>query len=129
MKQIALFLMLMLVPACTSIQTVTSAVSTVAGIKVPQNDVAAAVVAFNAAEKAATRYLLLPTCKPPQTTLKNACKTQGGVALLGRDVPAGRAARDELWAASKADPSGAGPKSLVTAVIAAVSAINQDTSR
>lgn len=130
-RLLGVFLLAIVLPlaGCTQLRSVSSAVSTVAGISVPQKDVAAAVQSFNIAQKAATKYLLFPTCKPGQTTAINACKTAGGVALLGRDLKAGRAARDKLWAAATSSPGGVGPKALVTAVIAAVSALNADIAK
>jgi len=113
---------------CAELKTMGSAVSTAAGISVPQKDVAAAVQAFNTAEQAATHYLQLPTCQAGQTTLKNGCKTRSGVLLIAKDMRAGRAARDALWTASKASPDGSGPRALLSAVIAGVTALNSDVN-
>jgi hypothetical protein len=111
---------------CAEFAKIKAAVTTVTGLTVPQKDVAAAVQAFNATEKAVTKYLLLPTCSADQGTITDACKQASSIPAIARDLKAGRAARDKLWSASVADPNGVGATTLVSAVIAAVSALNAD---
>lgn len=118
---LALFL-----PACADIQAVGSAVSVATNLSVPQKDVAAAVVAFDGAQDTASAYLQQPTCKVGQSVALNGCKTKKGVALLAKDVPAGRAARNSLWNASLGATAGVTSRSLLTAVIAATSALSAD---
>lgn len=97
----------------------------VAGITVPPKITAVAVTTFDAVEVSATNYLRLPMCTDGQTTLKDACKDAKVVPQLIKDVRAGRAARDALWASAKAN-AGSGIKDLYTAVMAAISKIKGD---
>ena len=106
-----------------------SALKSVAGFSVSQKNVAIAVQAFDAVEASATNYLRLPACTDGQTTLGDGCRQPAVVPALIKDVRAGRAARDSLWAAAKAAPDGVGIKAAYEAVIAATAAIEQDLSR
>lgn len=104
---------------CASIQAVT-------GASVPANQVAAAIVSFDAAQDAATVYLHEKTCVAGQTPLANACKTRAGVLLLARDVPIGRKARDDLWIASGNGTRPVGARGLLTAVLDATAVLSSD---
>ena len=106
-----------------------AAIKTVAGLTVSQKYVGVAVQGFDAVEVSATQYLKLPTCTVGQSTLSTACKKAAVVPALIKDVRAGRASRDSLWASSKANPEGVGAIDLYNAVIAATATINSDLSK
>lgn len=106
-----------------------AAIKTVAGLTVSQKYVAVAVQGYDAVEVSATQYLRLPTCAAGQSTLSTACKKPVVIPVLIKDVRAGRAARDSLWASSKANPDGVGAIDLYNAVIAATTTINSDLAK
>jgi hypothetical protein len=118
-KLIAMGALALMLTGCSAIKTVT-------GLAVTQQQVAVAVQAFDAVEETATNYLSLPSCTTGQTTLANACKNPKAVTKLIADVKAGRAARDSLWNASQAATQGVGAIDLYNAVNAAVTAIHAD---
>ena len=108
--------------SCSTIKALESA-------SVSQKSVAAAVQAFDGVETTATNYLNLPTCATGQSTASNACKKTAVVPTLVKDIRAGRAARDSLWAASKANSSSTGLTAAYNAVMAAVATIQTDLSK
>lgn len=95
------------------------------GVNVSQQQVSVAVQSFNAVEASVTNYLKLPNCAAGQS-IASGCKDPSSIQAIGNDLHAGRAARDKLWNASLANPSGVGLETLAATVVAAVAKLNAD---
>lgn len=120
---------LLIAGACALALTSCSTVKELAGIEVNQQTIGVAVLAFDAAEVSAGKYTKLPDCTTGQTTGAAACKNPIIASLVKADVLKARAARDSLWAASKASPSGVGVTAAYQAFVAATGAIKTDLAK
>lgn len=111
---------------CGAVQDVEYAVTA----KIPQNQIATAVQSFDALEVSATQYLKLPICAAG-VSIATGCKAPGSATKVITDVKAGRAARNALWASSKASSDGGVPAtSLVyTTFTSYVSAVSADIGK
>lgn len=126
MKNLAVFAVVMGLGGCGAVQDVEYAVTA----KIPQNQIATAVQSFDALEVSATQYIKLPTCAAG-ISIATGCKAPGSAMNVISDVQAGRAARNALWASSKASSDGSVPAtSLVyTTFTSYVSAVSADIGK
>jgi hypothetical protein len=126
MKNLAVLAVVAGLGGCAAVQDVEFAVTA----KIPQNQIATAVQGFDALEVSATQYIKLPTCAAG-VSIATGCKAPGSASKVVSDVRAGIAARNALWASSKASSDGSVPAtSLVyTTFTGYVTAINSDIGK
>ena len=102
-----------------------STVKAVTGFTVDQKTVAVAVTASVAAEQTAKNVIKLPICAEGKHTIVDGCVTADDGDTIIKYTRSVQAARDSLWAAAKADPTGVGAYDAYQALTSATSALKK----
>lgn len=124
-RSLALIVALSMLPACSTLDSISGTFSTITGADVPASAVIVARDAFNLSEAAATSYMRLPRCSGSNGPV---CRDPTLFTQIDGAIRSGRSARNRLAALQRANPGGAIPVADYTTLTSATGVINDLTA-